>query len=554
MSNTTLHFNYCRFPIDILGVFTKTFPRTVNRLCFGEQVDFERGHEEFLTEFGKDIQSVTFYQCKHLNDKEFLYLIKFFPDLKELEIKAHFLSVDEIFGKNTKLVNDENREELRQVFKKLKCFSTECCYVSPYQFNDLVELMPALEGIKVSYISTFESCLTPRTISAFVRQRERQLQFLECGDSASDGIDDRFCDELSQLTDLQLKKFTFSMKSVREEALRAFLNTQSQLEVIEIFHSWKMTCNIVEFIGENLLNLKVLALKNGVPRLKGLSFMRGLKELRELYLIDNRDVMSTFKFNDDFHVAFGLEEKFPLLQKLCLDNMIRGICVSCWEKIAIAFPNVKHLSLFRNKIEDSCLPVIFKNFKHLEELYLNRCNQISNIGMLDLNNKSNDGEKVRYPLSTLTNLRVLHLKRCTNISDKTFLELGHMPNLRDLDLSEVDVTRAAVEAIVNKCPKLERLTFNECPNFNNYCLKSICETLRRLKYLNISRTKHALDWSVVANNCQYLQILIAEGCGVTCKEIYEIFEKVPSLVYLKCSTLGIRRFEHRRDKIFYDYE
>lgn len=552
MSNTTLHFNYCRFPIDIIDVFNKTFPRTVNRLRFGELVDFERGHEEFLTDFGKDIESVTFCQCKQLNDKEFLYLIKFFPDLKELEIKAHFLSVDEIFGRNTKLVNDENREELRQVFKKLRCFSTECCYVSPQQFNDLVELMPALEGIKVSYISTFESCLTPRTISAFVRQRERQLQFLECGDSASDGIDDRFFDELSQLTDLQLKKFTFSMKSVREEALKSFLNTQSQLEVIEIFHSWKMTCEIVEFIGENLLNLKVLALKNGVPRLKGLSFMRGLKELRELYLVDNRDVMSTFKFNDDFHVAFGLEETFPLLEKLSMDNMIRGICVSCWEKMAISFPRLKYLSLYRNKVEDSCLPVIFKNFKHLEELYLNRCNQISDIGMLDLNSTSKDKE--RYPLSTLSNLRVLHLKRCTNISDKTFLEMGHMPNLRDVDLSEVAVTREGIEAIVTKCPKLERLTFNECPYFDNNCLKSICETLRRLKYLNISRAKYALDWKVVTNNCHYLQMLIAEGCALTCKDIYEMFEKMPSLVYLKCSTLGIRRFEHKRDKIFYDYD
>lgn len=550
MSNTTFNFNYCRFPNDILGVFNNAVPRTVNRLRFGEQVDFEQGHEEFLTEFGKDIQSITFCQCKHLNDKEFLYLIKFFPDLKELEIKAHFLSVDEIFGRNTKLVNDENRDELRQVFQKLKRFSTECCYVSPQQFNDLVELMPALEAIKVSYISTFESCLTPRTISAFVRQRERQLQSLECGDSASDGIDDRFFDELSQLTDLQLKKFTFSMKSVREEALKSFLNTQSQLEVIEIFHSWKMTCDIVEFIGENLLNLKVLALKNGVPRLKGLSFMRGLKELRELHLVDNRDVMSTFKFHDEYHVAFGLEEKFPLLEKLCLDNMIRGICVSCWEKLAIAFPNIKHLSLYRNKIENSCLPVIFKNFKRLEELYLNRCNQISDIGMLDLNNTTKD----RYPLSNLTNLRVLHLKRCTNITDKTFVDFDPMPNLRDLDLSEVDVTAEAIQAIVVKCPKLERLAFNECPNFNNYCLKSICETLKRLKYLNISRTKHALDWKLVANNCNYLQILIAEGCGMTCKEIYEMFEKVQSLIYLKCSTLGIRRFEHRRDKIFYDYE
>lgn len=552
MSKTTLHFNYCRFPSDVISIFNNgTIPRTVNRVRFGEQVDFEEGYEDFLTEFGKEIESVTFCQCKHLNDKEFLYLIKFFPDLKNLEIKAHFLSVDEIFGRNTKLVDDQNRETLRHVFQKLKRFSTECCYVSPQQFNDLVELMPALEAIKVSYISTFESCLTPRTISAFVRHRERQLQVLECGDSASDGIDDRFFDELSQLTDLQLKKFTFSMKSVREEALKAFLNTQSQLEMLEIFHSWKMTCDIVNFIGENLFNLKILSLKNGVPRLKGLSFMRGLRELRELHLIDNRDVMSTFKFNDDYHVSFGLEEKFPLLEKLSLDNMIRGICVSCWKKLAFSFPNLKYLSLYRNKIDDECLPVIFQHFTCLEELNLNRCNQISDVGLLDL---TTDNPKDRFSLSNLTNLRVLHLKRCSNITDKTFLELNSLPNLLELDLSEVDVTCDAISSLVEKCPKLERLTFNECPNFNNNCLKSIAQCVKRLKYLNVSRTKHSLDWKVIAQYCHYLQILISEGCGMTCKEIYEMFEKVPSLMYLKCSTLGIRRFEYRLDKIFYDYE
>ncbi|XP_063704978.1 uncharacterized protein LOC134834288 [Culicoides brevitarsis] len=550
MSNTVLHFNYCSFPGDIIDVFTANFPRTVNRIRFGEQVDFEpTGNEAFLQHFGREIESLTFCQCKQLNDKQFLSLIKYFPDLQELEIKAHFLSVDEIFGRNTKLVDDENREELRHVFRKLRKFSTECCYVSPQQFNDLVALMPMLEGIKVSYISTFESCLTPKTISDFVWQRERQLQHLECGDSASDGIDDRFFRELSQLTDLQLKKFTFSMKSVHEEALKEFINTQSRLETLEIFHSWKMTNDMVEFIGENLPNLRVLALKNGVPRLKGLSFVRGLRQLRELHLVDNRDVMSTFKFNDDFHVSYGLEETFPLLEKLVLDNMIRGICISCWEKLAIAFPNVKFLSLYRNKIEDACLPVIFKNFRHLEELHLNRCHQITDVGMLDSENSTEP-----HPISSLTKLRVLQMKRCANITDQTFLKMGHLLNLRDLDVSETEISADGIAALVEKCPKLERLTFNECPNFDNNCLKSICETLKRLKFLNISRSKHELDWKLVANNCNYLQILIAEGCAMLIKDIYELFEKIPSLIYLKCSTLGIRRFEHKRDRVFYEYE
>uniref|UniRef100_A0A336L622 CSON003580 protein n=1 Tax=Culicoides sonorensis TaxID=179676 RepID=A0A336L622_CULSO len=549
MSKTTLHINYCRFPTDILTDFGSSIPRTVNSLRFGEQVDFERGYEEFLMQFGKEILTITFYECKNLSDKEFLYLIKFFPDLKELEIKAHFLSVDEIFGRNIKLVDDDNREDLRRVFKKLRKFSTECCYVSPQQFNDLVELMPSLEAIKVSYISTFESCLTPRTISSFVRSRERQLRFLECGDSASDGIDDKFFYELSQLTDLQLKKITFSMKSVHEDALKAFLNTQPDLEIIEMFHSWKMSEEIVQYIGENLFNLKVLALKNGVPRLKGLSFMRELKQLNQLYLIDNRDVMSTFKFHDDFHVAYGIEEKFPLLRKLHLDNMIRGICIDCWEKLGLAFPNLTHLSLYRNKIEDHCLPIIFKHFTNLKSLNLNRCNQITDNGMLDLLNASSN---VRFRLSNLKKLQILKLKRCSNITDKTFTELSPMLNLRELDLSEVDVSETAIESIVNKFPKLEHLILNECPKINNNCLKHICEKLKRLKYLNVSRTRFVLNWTLVSNNCQYLQVLEAEGCAVKCKHIYELFEKVPSLLYLKCSTLGIRRFEHMRDKIFYE--
>lgn len=39
-----------------------------------------------------------------------------------------------------------------------------------------------------------------------------------------------------------------------------------------------------------------------------------------------------------------------------------------------------------------------------------------------------------------------------------------------------------------------------------------------------------------------------------CREINMLFKDVPSLCYLKCSTLGIRRFEHKSDEVFYDYE
>lgn len=502
MSKAVLYFNYCKFPTEVMPTFnTKCVPKKIH---FGEQVEFVRSQHAFLHCFGLGIKSISFYQCKNLDDEIFLFLLQFFPNIEDLEIKAHFLSVDEIFGKNTQLVRDENKNMLRRVFRNLKRFSTECCYVSPQQFNDLVELMPKLESIKVSYISAFESCLTPRTISSFVRSRVMQLQHLECGDSASDGIDDKFFLEMAELTDLQLKKFTFSMKSVGEEALKAFLNTQTCLETLEIYHSWKMSNEIVEYIGENLINLKVLALKNGVPRLRGLSFIRPLKDLEELHLIDNRDVMSTFKFNDDFHVSYGLDEPFPALKILSLDNMMRGICVNCWQKIAQSFPNLKELSLYRNKIDDNSLPMIFRYLTNLEELYLNRCNQITDDGMLD----AFPYKKESFSFWNLKKLRTLQLRRCSKITDKTFTAMDYLYDLKDLDLSEVNITHAAIHVIATKCPKLERLCIMECRYFNEDCLQSLCSNLVRLKNLNISRSRYAMKWNIVSSNCKYLQVSI----------------------------------------------
>lgn len=444
---------------------------------------------------------MSFCQCKRLNDEKLLYILPFFTSLEELEIKAHFLSVDEIFGRNIQLIRDDNREALSRTFSGLKRFSTECCYVSPQQFNDLVGLMPQLEAIKVSYISTFESCLTPRVIGDFVRQRELKLKYLECGDSASDGLDNAFFIELATRTDLQLKKFSFSMKTVTVEPVKQFLNTQPNLEELEIYHSWRMTVDLVEYIGENLTNLRVLNLRNGVPRLRGLAFLKKLKHLEELHLVDNRDVMSTFKFDPDYHVGFGLEETFPKLKKFSLCNMLKPICNNCWEKITKCFPNLTDLNLYGNLLGYKALQLIFKNLNHLRTLQMDRCPSIRVIDFMQVT----VGDFTRLGISNLKALKLLSIKRCPSLDQSLFYHLA-LPNLQYLNASEISFGEESAKALVSLCPQLRKLILNECSNIDTKTLEILCKDLPMLRYLDVSRTTKRLDWSIVWENCNYLQV------------------------------------------------
>lgn len=547
MQRSTLYLNYCQFPTDLETYFKDTCLPTTLR--FGEEVRFETGNTEFLQIFCSRIKSVSFSQCKRLNDEKLLYFLPFFTDLEELEIKAHFLSVDEIFGRNIQLVRTDNRVALSRTFANLKRFSTECCYVSPQQFNDLVALMPQLTAIKVSYISTFESCLTPKVLADFVRQRELQLKYLECGDSASDGLDNAFFFELATLTDLQLKKFSFSMKTVTTDSVIQFLNTQPNLEELEIYHSWRLSVDLVEYFGKNLTNLRVLNLRNGVPRLRGLAFLKNLKKLEELHLIDNRDVMSTFKFDPDFHVTHGLDTQFPKLKKLSLCNMLKPICNDCWEKLTKFFPNVTHLNLYGNLLGYKALQLIFKNLYKLQSLQMDRCPSIRVIDFIQVT----VGAFTRLGISNLKGLRHLSIKRCPSLDQYLFHHLA-LPNLQYLNASEIRFGEESAKELVALCPQIRKLILNECLDIDTNTLKILCSGLPMLRYLDVSRTSRKLDWSIVWENCKSLQILVAESCSMDCREINMLFKDVPSLVYLKCSTLGIRRFEHKSVEAYEDYE
>lgn len=526
LTSNSLYLNYCIFPSQIWRTFQgrSNFPK---RLVIGERVEFDNfsQSETFLAEFGSHFTSLKFNFCKKLSDKLFLLLLPYFTNLEQLKVRAHFMSSEYIFAKNFQQVTSANREILRNSLAKIQSLSIKFCYISQSQLDQLTALMPRLETLKVSYITTFEGGVTSSCMTNFVSRRVTQLKALGCGDSSSDGLNNQFFSAMSKFEGLKLKSFTFTMKGVSEDVLIEFLQTQLDLEELKMYHSWQASNHLIEWVGRNLTKLRRLCLKNGVPQLRGLSFMRALKQLENLELSDNRDIMSTFQFNPDFHAAFGIEETFPRLQFLKITNLVKPICAACWSKILTFFPNIRTLYFYQVVLDENSTQQIFK-LTDLTSLTLDRC------GITEAQLQS---------VGSQTRLRHLNVKR-NHINS-----IPVLPNLRFLDASATELSK--FEELVSGSPHLEKLILNECNNLEGQSISVICQHLRKLKHLNISRCQRPIHWDSIWENCKYLQILIAEGSTMTCQEMNTIFEKIPSLVFLKFSTLGVRRFESRHDEL-----
>ena len=123
-------------------------------------------------------------------------------------------------------------------------------------------------------------------------------------------------------------------------------------------------------------------------------------------------------------------------------------------------------------VNDTGVIEICKRCKLLEKLNCAGCVNLSNLSLISA--------------SQLQNLKSLNLSQ-THINDKgvqTFLKNIKTDNLQEAVFNSCkNLTKVSIESIFEKCEKLKRFSFNDCPNidfeawnFNRSCIKEIVWT------------------------------------------------------------------------------
>lgn len=507
-----LYINYQIFPGELLNVFKSRSPP--QKVWFGEDVVFqiESYDEEAMKKFGSSVESIHFEECKNLNDEIFFHFIRYFATLKTLTVTGHYLATQTLFQN----FPDNLDDTVVAILANIEILEISGIIWSDEQIQRILSVISNIKELRLIHLFNTSA---QHYYTIFNFSFASKLQALDFGYTK---IELNTMKKLIDVKNLCLKKFFFSIKESHEYLMMEFLKCQhNSMEELVIYFSSYSSIEFLNFCGETLTGLRVFRLKNGFPKLHGLSFMKNLKFLEELELTDARDIMTESVFNPKYHVAYGIEGTYPYLKKLVFKSFANRICCECWSKLTKSFFNLRHLNMYQIPLNEPSSSIILKNF-NLKYLNLDRC-ELEDEHISDIKRQ--------------TNLKYLCIRR------NEIKILPKLPNLRSLNASYTHIK--SIDELIDNCPLLERLDLSQCLFFEGYQTIRIGQKLKKLKYLNISQCIQPVIWESFWIPCNYLQILIANGCDISIPTMKKMFDNISSLTFFKFSTLGVKRFEYQ---------
>lgn len=230
--------------------------------------------------------------------------------------------------------------------------------------------------------------------------------------------------------------------------------------------------------------LQSFALEDCNLRLERLaSLLKGCKNLRRLELVDER-------LDDAATEALGAN--CPLLEGLLLlSNNARNFTTAGIARVAVRYgKTLRYLSLgFMNQLGEPALRAIAQFCRHLEQLELRWCHDLSTDGLVRL-------------MSSLPQLRELVLEGCTPVKDAVLTAIAtHAPHLTLLHLAGSDgYTRTGAQAVVRSLRDLRCFVVYE--EDRAFTTKLLVRWLNSLPGLRITHARDTvvsyfkLDWAV----------------------------------------------------------
>ena len=151
VSDVILSFNYSRLSDDCapMSIFLKS-QNNYNRIILGGDIEFGASCEKFWSKYGKFITEITFDYCPFLSVEILTMILKEMEQLKKL----HIFCRKEFFLSGNKLIDERNREVLSRALYSVTELSLNGTNITNVQLSNLLELIPDLETLSLSFCST----------------------------------------------------------------------------------------------------------------------------------------------------------------------------------------------------------------------------------------------------------------------------------------------------------------------------------------------------------------------------------------------------------------
>lgn len=355
--------------------------------------DMDFGQDlSFWESIATNVNEITYNSCS-IREKKFNEILKLLENVQTLKVEG----CRELFMSGRLLdMDSESPEDRKRILKSCSNITTlaitDTRYLSDVVFNRIVNMTPdltslELTGCHISFhrglykkfypnsVNTASDCVfTFRYIRAFIVKQAPKLKSLNFSSSLIDGD---ALTELSEIDDLKLENLILkSCEQLTNAGIINLVRKKSSLVELDLSFSVRLSDEVVIEICNCLPNLKILRLK----RCRALTD-QGIKNICNLVELEILDISECVNITGDGiikGVATKLNKKMKEIHFSALN-----ICEKAVIKIAENFPNllILDLSYCFNGVTELAVQMISKYLIKLRELYLDRCDKITDASM-----------------------------------------------------------------------------------------------------------------------------------------------------------------------------
>lgn len=365
-------------------------------------------------------------------------------------------------------------------------------------FDDVIKLM-ALFNYKI-----FEACRFYRKINIGLKYRQhRKLNILHYFYQPEELIikngscSKNYICYAAVVNKWQLKKVVFNnIRSIDSEFIYNFLDSQKNIETLELY-----LCNVLQ--AKHLLvineNIKNLSLRNNLFKLEDIKHLTRLKRLKKLDLSYSRYLFDTnidelfFDNLEILHLSntqltlddrfFSFLAKLTKLKELNLDFVITSY--QKFLKINKICPKLEKFS-FLNSINIVFDPnhrsFLTNKWLHMKSLNLSYC-LINDDKIIDIVDNCSGLKELNINHSGITDVAVIYITIYLKNMEKLFISTNSITNisanhiaiyltkLTELDISHTIINDYYAKKILKNNINMERISVMECPNITYGALR-----------------------------------------------------------------------------------
>lgn len=457
--------------------------KKIRSLKLMKQVRFGFGCDKFWLSLESTLTEIEFVHCEYLTNEIMTGILKDLKKLKVLKLYAPLFRRWNLFQKNRYLINDSNRNDLKDTLESITHLTLCDSKINDNHFTNLLQNLPNLCSFDATSLyfrrGSDDETLNQLSSNSFLTWIESK-EAANLKDLRLKNVDNELLDGMSRIPQLKLKTCSLQLCQIHVKTLDMFIQNQDALEQLNIdLSNCPRPENLIMYL-QTVPYLTELKLGIGFTTSNFATFQK-FSNLRKLSM--HLAPTSLPSDGSEFYIKTGQNPKLRELEIISCIPYSPG-SLKAFTRMINNYKELTGLTISGIMLSDKELQSIFRIMERLVELTITNCEKITDKGITGYSGKSTFK---MYSLENLKGLKRLTLSNSHQISDKSLKESFILPELQYLALSgAIQVTEDGVAGLACTVPAIEEIVWTSQKFIDKFWIEEFKGKFRRLKRVSIN--------------------------------------------------------------------